>query len=196
MVLGRALRGIGLEHTPLTIRVPTRVIKPLRLSERWEETTRVEPCSVGASRDDTSSRPALRSLSVSCKAARSHSSSLAYVYLLPLRPLIVVLQVYGQDEWTRTEQTIPVTWSPRQPVAEQESAARWRLPLRELGLRRAVRKRATGTEVVGRRSRGWCTTGSSNDISRFPDLHGLADRDEFDEISTVYGGRWRGELGS
>jgi hypothetical protein len=60
--------------------VPTRVIKPFRLSDRCEDTTRVDPCSVGASRDDTSSSPALRSFRLSCSAARSHSSSLAYTY--------------------------------------------------------------------------------------------------------------------
>lgn len=35
-------------HTPFTILVPTRVTKPLTLSERREDRTSVEPGSIGA----------------------------------------------------------------------------------------------------------------------------------------------------
>jgi hypothetical protein len=62
--------------TPLTMRVPTLVTKPFKLSERWEERARVEPYSVGARREAHSSRPALRDFRVSWRATRSHSSSL------------------------------------------------------------------------------------------------------------------------
>jgi hypothetical protein len=63
--------------SPFTMRVPTLVTKPLRLSDRYEDKARVEPFSDGASRAATSSSPAFRDCNVSCRAARSHWSSLA-----------------------------------------------------------------------------------------------------------------------
>jgi len=43
------LRIMGKQRTPLTIRVPTLVIVPFKLSDRGEDITRVEPGSTGAS---------------------------------------------------------------------------------------------------------------------------------------------------
>jgi hypothetical protein len=59
------------------MRVPMRVITPLRLSERTEVSTSVEPFSEGASRAAHSSRPALSDCSVSRSCTSSHSSSRA-----------------------------------------------------------------------------------------------------------------------
>lgn len=64
-------------HTPLVMRVPTRVMRPFRLSERTEVSTSVEPFSDGASRVAHSSRPALSDCSVSRSCTSSHSSSRA-----------------------------------------------------------------------------------------------------------------------
>jgi hypothetical protein len=64
-------------HTPLVMRVPMRVMRPLRLSERTEVSTSVEPFSEGASRAAHSSRPALSDCSVSRSWTSSHSSSRA-----------------------------------------------------------------------------------------------------------------------
>ena len=63
--------------TPLTIRVPTLVMKPLTLSDLGDDTTKVEPGSLGASKAMHSSRPLLKETKVSCKLMRSHSSSRA-----------------------------------------------------------------------------------------------------------------------
>ena len=65
--------------TPLTIRVPVRVTKPFRHSERWLDTTSVEPASLGAKRAAHSSSPALSDWNVSCSEARSHCSSAACI---------------------------------------------------------------------------------------------------------------------
>ena len=64
--------------TPLTMRVPTRVMWPFTLSDRAEETARVEPGSIGARSAEHSSRPDFRDSKVSCKDSRSHASSRAY----------------------------------------------------------------------------------------------------------------------
>ena len=62
-------------RTPLTMRVPTRVTRPLRLSERTEVKTSVDPFSDGASSAAHSSRPAFSDCSVSLSWTSSHSSS-------------------------------------------------------------------------------------------------------------------------
>lgn len=67
----------GKTRTPFTIRVPTRVTKPFRLSDLTVDTTKVDPCSVGASKAAHSSRPALRDLRVVRSDDSSHSSSRA-----------------------------------------------------------------------------------------------------------------------
>lgn len=59
------------------MRVPMRVMRPLRLSERTEVSTSVEPFSEGASRAAHSSRPALSDCSVSRSCTSNHSSSRA-----------------------------------------------------------------------------------------------------------------------
>ena len=59
------------------MRVPMRVMRPLRFSERTEVSTSVEPFSEGASRAAHSSRPALSDCSVSRSCTSSHSSSRA-----------------------------------------------------------------------------------------------------------------------
>jgi hypothetical protein len=51
--------------TPFVMRVPTRVMWPLMLSDLREDTTRVEPGSTGARRALHSSRPALNASRVS-----------------------------------------------------------------------------------------------------------------------------------
>ena len=67
-------------RTPFTILVPTRVTRPLRLSDRNEDRTRMEAFSLlGARRAAHSSRPSLSDLRVSWSCVRSHSSSRAYV---------------------------------------------------------------------------------------------------------------------
>ena len=63
--------------TPLMIRVPTLVTKPLTLSDRRDDRTRVEPGSWGARRAVHSSRPLLNEARVSWREVRSHDSSRA-----------------------------------------------------------------------------------------------------------------------
>lgn len=63
--------------SPLTIRVPTRVMKPLRCSERREESGSVEPGSAGARREAHSSSPDLRERRVVWREVSSQESSLA-----------------------------------------------------------------------------------------------------------------------
>ena len=70
----RCARG---QLTPLTMRVPTRVTRPFRHSERTEESTRVDPFSDGARSAAHSSSPALGDCKVSRNCTRSHSSSRA-----------------------------------------------------------------------------------------------------------------------
>lgn len=65
-------------RTPFTIRVPTRVTKPFRLSDLTVDTTKVEPCSVGAIRAAHSSRPSFKDFRVMRSDDSSHSSSRAY----------------------------------------------------------------------------------------------------------------------
>lgn len=67
----------GAIRTPFTIRVPTRVTKPFKLSDLTVDTTNVEPCSDGASRAAHSSRPAFRDFKVVRSEDSSHSSSRA-----------------------------------------------------------------------------------------------------------------------
>ena len=64
--------------SPLTMRVPTRVMKPFTLSDFREETTSVEPGRTGARSARLSCRPDFRERSVSWREARSHWSSRAY----------------------------------------------------------------------------------------------------------------------
>lgn len=64
--------------TPLVIRVPTRVMKPLTLSDRSEDNTSVEPGSFGANKSAHSVRPSLNDVRDSCSDFRSHFNSLAY----------------------------------------------------------------------------------------------------------------------
>ena len=66
------------QHTPLMIRVPILVTKPLTLSERSEDRARVEPGSVGASKATHSCSPLFRDARLSCSKFSSHSSSQAY----------------------------------------------------------------------------------------------------------------------
>ena len=73
----RALRRRR-QHTPLTIRVPILVTKPLTLSDRNDDRARVEPGSVGASKATHSCKPLFRDARDSCSKPRSHSSSHAY----------------------------------------------------------------------------------------------------------------------
>ena len=63
--------------TPLTMRVPTRVTKPLTVSDRWVDKASVVPGSCGVSRARHSSRPLFKEGKASCSAWRSHSSSAA-----------------------------------------------------------------------------------------------------------------------
>lgn len=65
-------------RTPLTMRVPALVTKPLTHSDLWVERARVEPFSVGASSAAHSSRPSLRDCRVSWRDNKSHSSSRAW----------------------------------------------------------------------------------------------------------------------
>ena len=60
------------------IRVPTRVMWPFTLSDRAEETARVEPGSIGARRALHSSNPDLRDCNVSWRDSSSHANSAAY----------------------------------------------------------------------------------------------------------------------
>ena len=66
------------QHTPLTMRVPILVTKPLILSDLSDDRASVEPGSVGASRARHSCSPLLRDARFSCSRFRSHSSSQAY----------------------------------------------------------------------------------------------------------------------
>lgn len=66
-----------MRFTPLMMRVPTLVTKPLTLSERRDERTRVEPGSCGARRAMHSPRPLRNDARVSWRELRSHSSSRA-----------------------------------------------------------------------------------------------------------------------
>ena len=54
---------------------PTLVTNPLTLSDRREESTKVEPGSFGASRATHSSRPSFSEANDSCSDSRSHWSS-------------------------------------------------------------------------------------------------------------------------
>jgi hypothetical protein len=65
----------GVERTPFTMRVPTRVTSPFRLSERTEVSTSVDPLSLGASSAAHSSSPAFSDCSVSLSCTSSQSSS-------------------------------------------------------------------------------------------------------------------------
>lgn len=72
---GQRQTARGETRTPLTMRVPTRVTRPLRLSERTDDSTSVEPFSDGASRAAHSSSPALSACSVSVSCSSNHPSS-------------------------------------------------------------------------------------------------------------------------
>lgn len=63
--------------TPFTILLPTLVMKPLILSDRKEDKTKVEPGSLGANKATHSSNPSLSEASDSCRDSSSHCSSLA-----------------------------------------------------------------------------------------------------------------------
>lgn len=65
-------------HTPLTILLPTLVTNPFRLSDRGEDTTKVEPGSLGASSATHSLNPSLKEASVSCSELSNQSSSCAF----------------------------------------------------------------------------------------------------------------------
>lgn len=69
----------GVAHTPLTIRVPILVTKPLTFSDRSDDRARVEPGSFGASKATHSCSPLFRDVRFSCSRFRSHWSSQAYV---------------------------------------------------------------------------------------------------------------------
>lgn len=64
--------------TPLVMRVPTLVTKPLILSDLNEDRASVDPGSVGASNATHSCSPLFRDAKLSCSRFRSHSSSQAY----------------------------------------------------------------------------------------------------------------------
>lgn len=66
---------MGKTHTPLVMRVPIRVMRPFRLSDRTEESTKVDPFSDGANKAAHSSRPAFSDCRVSRSWTSSHSSS-------------------------------------------------------------------------------------------------------------------------
>lgn len=68
----------GKRHTPLIIRVPILVTKPLTLSDRNDDRASVEPGSFGASKATHSCSPFFRDARFSCSRFRSHSSSQAY----------------------------------------------------------------------------------------------------------------------
>lgn len=70
-------QGGSAAHTPLVMRVPMRVMRPLRLSERTDDSTSVDPFSEGASKAAHSSSPALSDCSVSLSWSSSQSSSRA-----------------------------------------------------------------------------------------------------------------------
>lgn len=63
------------KHTPLTTLVPIRVTKPLTLSDRNDERTRVDPGSCGAKRAAHACRPSFKETSDSWSDCKSHSSS-------------------------------------------------------------------------------------------------------------------------
>jgi hypothetical protein len=60
------------------MRVPILVMSPFRLSERTDDSTSVDPFSLGASSATHSSKPALSDCSVSCSCTSSHASSRAH----------------------------------------------------------------------------------------------------------------------
>ena len=64
--------------TPLTMRVPTLVTKPLTFSDLSDDRARVEPGSSGANKARHSCRPLFKDAKFSCNRLRSHSSSAAY----------------------------------------------------------------------------------------------------------------------
>ncbi len=64
--------------TPLTMRVPILVMRPFRLSDRKEDSTRVDAFSEGASKAAHSSRPAFNDCSMSRSWTKSQSSSRAW----------------------------------------------------------------------------------------------------------------------
>jgi hypothetical protein len=64
-------------HTPFTTLVPTLVTKPLTFSDRSEDSTKVEPGSLGASKTAHSCKPSFSEASESCIDCRSHSNSRA-----------------------------------------------------------------------------------------------------------------------
>lgn len=66
---------LGRGRTPLVIFVPIRVTKPLTLSERNDDKTRVEPGSTGASSFTHSSRPSFKAVKDDCRDLRYHCSS-------------------------------------------------------------------------------------------------------------------------
>lgn len=65
-------------YTPLVMRVPILVTKPLILSDLNEDRARVEPGSVGASNATHSCSPLFKDAKLSCSRFKSHSSSHAY----------------------------------------------------------------------------------------------------------------------
>ena len=67
--------GFQIQHTPLTSFVPILVTNPLTLSDRSDESTRVEPGSFVANKAAHSSRPSLRAPSECWRDFSSHCSS-------------------------------------------------------------------------------------------------------------------------
>lgn len=67
-----------MQHTPLMIRVPILVTKPLIFSDLSDDRASVEPGSVGASKATHSCSPLFRDSKLSCSRFRSHFSSQAY----------------------------------------------------------------------------------------------------------------------
>ena len=77
LIRGQCDEKDGRRHTPLMIRVPILVTKPLTLSDRKDERASVEPGSLGASKATHSCSPLLSDARPSCSRFRSHSSSQA-----------------------------------------------------------------------------------------------------------------------
>jgi hypothetical protein len=118
--------------SPLIIRAPSLVTKPLRLSDRCDDMTSVDGWSDGASSADTSSRPAFREWSVSWRDESSHSSSLAWTvirwmywhYKIPLPGKFLPLWSIHRERWEATQQL--TYWAALAPRACGNDLDRWR----------------------------------------------------------------------
>lgn len=114
------LRGNS-KHTPFIIFVPILVTKPLTLSDRGDDKTKVEPGSLGARSNAHSWRPSFRERRDSCRERSSHSSSRVY------NPFAEELVSSGSD---LGEGHVPERWLPPAPAVREAEVGMPRLPSR------------------------------------------------------------------